>query len=389
MALFVDGQLLNVNNPEVAPHLKPYVDEFLNFKQYAKKLGTLKFKRLNLYQEKDNRGSIEELAAPVLLKYHQTVYDPHTETNVEWRWTSSVPSKNRDGDFDFTGHDASEWIRNKTFVVTDVQQAFFLFAKSNIVNKYKELELMDSEKDADTYVAKQSKMASLDYFIFDEMSPLNLNPDALITMSRAWGIANADKKSKNQLKIALKNVILQGEKTGKKGIDAFRGMLNLDKKTKVKSFITRAKDEGWIGYDKTKLQYCYLNADKQPGEVIVETSEAQGDVDDILAEYLLSDDKLLQRFMQICQIKEPIELDIEPDSDDEKDTPPNKLLNSEYGDDIIEPLLRKPLMNKAIQLNEKLKTAGDPDIQKLVQSGFGTMSNKNLLDFIKQHRNYV
>lgn len=101
----------------------------------------------------------------------------------------------------------------KTFGAQDVELLLFLYAISSTVVKGNKIVLVDAAKDADETAAKRKEMSALDFYIYNEDSPLSGDSVKMTNLCLAWGVSDADKLTFNQMRNKLYSKVKLSEQS--------------------------------------------------------------------------------------------------------------------------------------------------------------------------------
>jgi hypothetical protein len=301
--LFVDGKRIDLTSDSF------YAEEYRKALKRFERIGyPLKFYAHSKYRTARHRNDGRTVMhfPPQYISYRQVVYDDNTKENVEWRYSKTLPSRDKDGRYEF--RQIGEWYKKGTFVLKkeDSDLAFFLLYKSNMVAKAGLFYLYDEDAKNREEVDQKKKMAGLNYHIYDDTSVLNQYPARLKQVALSFGI-DAANMGYDKIRLELENRVRSGEERGDGSYQRFLDAINLDELSRVRALVTRAEYDGRLKQDNDR--FVYLKPDGDYGEEICKLSGG-GDKRYQLASYLIDSPDILEEFRQKVGYSEEAEKQI-------------------------------------------------------------------------------
>jgi hypothetical protein len=208
-----------------------------------------------------------------------------------WVYTKNRPNV-IDGELKFT--DRAIQITNGELYLDPIRETdkiYFLIYVSGLLKIGFGLE--DLEKEAEKVITEISAESALNFYLFSEMSPLLETPSKLRDIASSWNIPNAQQLGLNQLKLRLKDVVLESNlnvditKRGiKEFVDEVKG--NGGTITKFRALMQKAIDKKVIAFNSQQNAWFWLDsATGQYTDYIVPVLPVQlNEKYDVLFEYL-------------------------------------------------------------------------------------------------------
>jgi len=205
------------------------------------------------------RASDNSIAAPKKVarkKYLKYVVEEHVNgENIQWAYSKTRPKK-KDGEYILNQGD---WFTQKVYNIPkkDVDKAFFLLEIYERINKKGMFILDDPKLRARELAASRKKLAGLDFYIYDEKSPL-LTANKLETVAKSLGVVDVEKMDREEVQNELYDLIKYGDTVS---YDEFVDSLDLRYLTTVKAQIQEAIDKKVIDFDEKLRVWIWLDDD--------------------------------------------------------------------------------------------------------------------------------
>ena len=141
------------------------------------------------------------------------------------------------------------WYRSRIVLPEEkIEEALFLYKVSSVTSKGFTYEVYDEEVIAEEIVKTRSKNASLEFYLYNEDSPIDGDRAKLERMCHVWGVRFKEKDSDAILKNKLHDAVLTN-KLPELNIDAFVKMVKEETPmTKALEVVNRALDKGNVVY---------------------------------------------------------------------------------------------------------------------------------------------
>ena len=249
---YVDGKFLDVNSDTpAAKEYKKLADRVRNEFSWPIVIQSRKRRRVNTV-------GLFEPAKTVLIPC-----TTHVETPLgynEWRFTTGHPvSTARGQKYPISYIDITfDLIINRND--TDaVDKAIYLLFLSDSCVKGGKFYLVDKKAEAKKYVESKGKLSAVSFLLYEEESPLTDHDVRMIAMS--MGISKADNSdvSIEEVKMALEEKIIEGERTGDKfcNYKTFKEHSKLGDQVRLLANIQKMYDKGFLSFDDVTCTFYY------------------------------------------------------------------------------------------------------------------------------------
>jgi hypothetical protein len=292
MPLFIDNKLLSKNDAE-------YLMVSKALAEIRKREDQIRIKtvRKRVLSDPDETGRQRPYPMPSAV-YPLVARKVNDEgVSQEWRWCKNIPQKihasgsykweNENGIYLSMEH--SERFLNPK---TDTELIFFLINISNIEKNGYLVE--DKVKESEEKSKPLGQLAALDYFLYNETSPLYNDVVKLRTIGASWGVANSERLALPLLRDGIKANVMNSQaniNTTNRGISEF--ILDVtgnskDEMTELRALHQRAQDKNIYGFNHRENAWCFINSsDKEFADWIVSVPATQlDDKDTFILEHL-------------------------------------------------------------------------------------------------------
>lgn len=144
----------------------------------------------------------------------------------------------------------------------DVDKAIYLmFISEHGVSYSNKIYYEDRKKEAQKYVQSKASMSAVNYYLYDEDSPLTEQDIRTIAMSLGISKADDEKFSLDEVKMQLETAIVNGEKTGDKSINyqAFKEHVKGGENVIFLANIQKMFDENVVLFDDVHCDFWILD----------------------------------------------------------------------------------------------------------------------------------
>ena len=249
---YVDGKFLDVNSDTpAAKEYKRLADKLRNEFNWPIVIKTKKPRPMNV-------SGLYEPQKTVLVPCASRV---ETDKGVnEWRYTTGHPVNSKHGlTYPISHIDITYDIVIDRKDVNAIDKAMYLIFFCECGVKSGRFVLVDKKAEAKKYVESRAMLSAVSYMLYDDESPLMDEDVRMIAMS--LGISKADDKSFSieEVKVALENKIIEGEKTGDKfcNYKTFKEHAKLGDQVRLLANIQKMYDKGFLSFDDVTCTFYY------------------------------------------------------------------------------------------------------------------------------------
>jgi len=173
---------------------------------------------------------------------------PLWSTDGEWRWSKSKrTNKTKTNPSGFVDHHRN--IRHQdVFTEKDLEFLWFLSNRCSALNKKVFIE--DLEEKAKTKVQEMATDADIKYMLMGKSSPVAKDEKLIRQVADIFGLRDTSKMQINEVKLALYDAILEGEKMGDKFVNfvKFEQITEGNVMRKAAYLARTAINDGMVGY---------------------------------------------------------------------------------------------------------------------------------------------
>jgi hypothetical protein len=267
--------MIYVNNEKanLKDHKSQVGKEYAKALDYFNKIGwpvRFKVKKQILSPDETEDGRVF-MVMPSYYIHHSAIINTEYGTE-QWRYSPNPPI-----DKNVRGQSVLEWPKegrgktyNRKVISFKKEQAdlvFFLWFKSKPFQSIYDID--DAKAQAEAEVRAKMDAVKLDSVFYNESSVLHTDENKLRTIARAYNVSQVDTKDKNQVLVALDNVVRNLVKSKVLTVDEFMESLSLDTLTELSAKIQKAHDDKLITFDDKQNTWFYVDAGGRVSEEIV------------------------------------------------------------------------------------------------------------------------
>lgn len=243
----------------------------------------------------------------------------------KWRWSPSMP---RNGRFSYKNGNHYKVEDSEWFYEKDLELIWFLQTHCPQVKNGK-VYFEDFDKKAGEEIKKMTENIDIQYAIFSEKSPVAKKMKLLRDVADAFGVEGVNKLTRNELKTALYNAVVEGEKNNSKYVNLkkFEELTDNEAKMKATQNIRKAINNDELKFKKADNTWYIYNDGEYIEPMLKLKLNEYKDRDHLLLEKVLGDKKFKSKVYA--------ELGIEPETRAEVEELDFHVLKKMCGDEEI------------------------------------------------------
>lgn len=257
--IYVNDELINFKKPEWAW----LQEEFEAIRKISSPI-RIKLSRLPVIEKGSAPGmNPTGLKEPIKTYQWRTsetiIREGMTET---WTYTKNKPSV-KDGELIFKTRYFE--IRDGALIIdpkNETDLAYFVLYVSSFLKRNTFI-VEDLEKEAQQKIDSIAPDAMVIFYLNSPISPLYNKNELIRELAYSWGVSNADSIGINQVKLKLKDHIMNSQfnySVTNRGINEFiEEVSNMGRMTKYRALLRKTLDKNLIGFDTRQNAWCWVS----------------------------------------------------------------------------------------------------------------------------------